>query len=106
GDMICSPGEVGLCPYDCGSCGDGVCGAFEDVYSCAKDCGGYCGDFVCSLGETCAYDCGFCGDGICGAGENPTWCPGDCGGAQAKACQSGVDVGTGDSWVVCAADED
>ena len=41
GDGICDQEEVGWCPEDCGgSCGDGICSYDEEYYgSCPEDCG-------------------------------------------------------------------
>lgn len=85
GDGVCGDFEdPWSCPWDCsgsGYCGDGVCGGIEDEFNCPADCG-YCGDGVCSPYEnaaSCPSDCSSCGDGICNNGETTGTCPGDCG---------------------------
>jgi hypothetical protein len=79
------------CQADCGKCPNGVpCTLNADCASgrcfglaCAPQV--FCGDFVCSPGETCSncgIDCGvcpFCGDLSCNAGETCATCAFDCG---------------------------
>lgn len=119
GDGSCQQGEpletAEVCPLDCGTCGDLVCGVNEDESSCVHDCYPTCGNSVCEEGESedepghCPTDCGPCNDGICGytdfeqgcneqdcvAGcgdglcddaESPFQCPVDCG----KPCGDGM----------------
>ena len=61
-----------------GSCGNGVCEAWESAVSCVADC--RCGDTVCDSTEpgSCASDCATCGDGACGQRETPKTCASDC----------------------------
>ncbi len=72
----------------------GLC-VFILVAACASDGddGPFCGDGVCTAGEssqTCATDCPasgpFCGDGACNGTETSATCSADCGGA---ACSPG-----------------
>lgn len=49
-------------------CGDGVCSAGETIENCPADC----------------HECRFCGDGICTSPENYSNCPEDCHGCGAK----------------------
>jgi hypothetical protein len=100
GNGVCEADEdVYSCDIDCGVCGDGICTAFENPGNCPSDCGGSsssCGDGVCDADEdvnSCDMDCGFCGDGVCTVFENAGNCPSDCGGG---SCGDGV----------CDADED
>ncbi len=95
GDGVCQP-EVGetaqACLFDCGSCGDGVCGAGEKDAGCDADCAPFCGNGTCDTAESgdpgdvgfCPVDCGSCGDGICGfidfvLGCQSQDCPPTCG---------------------------
>ena len=69
GDHVCSPSETieqldssrYYCPEDCAVPGDGICTPeAESIYSSAADCGGRCGDFICSTDESvtdCPNDC-------------------------------------------------
>lgn len=110
-----SPGNVAGEP-----CGNGFCGAGENVSNCPQDCGGsgdgrdspgeVCGNGFCGSGENvsnCAQDCGgdsngdqntegeLCGNGFCGAGEDVSNCPGDCGGGDEDPDDSGEICGNG-----------
>jgi hypothetical protein len=67
-------------PYSL-SCGNGMCEAAEDQWSCPWDCG-YCGDGFCDsyAGEdavSCSPDCTVCGDGVCDLSEDG-YCGIDC----------------------------
>jgi hypothetical protein len=71
-------GEEGMCTSAGRYCGDGLCTDGETPSSCPADC--HCGDGSCNSGETpgtCAEDC-HCGDGSCNSGETPGTCPEDC----------------------------
>ncbi|MBN1310247.1 MAG: hypothetical protein JXB30_02430 [Anaerolineae bacterium] len=105
GNGICEADEdVYTCDVDCGICGDGLCTTFENEGNCPSDCGssGYCGDGICNAGEdvyTCDVDCGFCGDGLCTTFENAGNCPSDCGSSGYcgdGVCNAGEDVYTCD----------
>lgn len=55
--------------YEDGYCGDWMCSIGEDCYSCPEDCGTscyeYCGDGICQASESCSdcsYDCGSCSE--------------------------------------------
>jgi hypothetical protein len=61
GDWVCQAGEdLFSCPTDCSECGDGYCGGYEDTQTCTEDCGAACGDGACNGPETvatCIVDC-------------------------------------------------
>ncbi len=61
GDKVCSPEEtLDNCPADCVRADDGICTAgYESILTSAADCGGACGDFICSVDEkeSCDDDC-------------------------------------------------
>ena len=105
------------CQADCGACPNGVpCTLNADCASgrcfglvCSPQV--FCGDFVCSPGETCAscgIDCGvcpFCGDFSCNAGETCATCAFDCGDCcapQGNVCLVGSDCCSGScSFFTC-----
>jgi len=63
------------------SCGNNICDAHEDKWSCPNDCDiQQCGDGKCDPGEVCSQDCNpdQCGDRICQDDETPTSCAEDC----------------------------
>ena len=68
-------------------CGDGLCSAGETCGTCSADCGLCmgCGDGVCGAGETCqscpqdCFVCPNCGNGFCDQGETCANCAPDCG---------------------------
>lgn|GEM_PF-5465493 len=100
GDGICGDFEdEWTCPWDCsgaGYCGDGLCGPNENAWNCETDCG-VCGDGVCGGNEdvsTCPYDCGYCGDGVCSSNENASSCPSDCPSCGDGICNNGETTGT------------
>jgi hypothetical protein len=103
--------------YDTGDgyCGNGVCGGYEDGWSCPDDCGypydtydtgdGYCGNGTCGPYEdewSCPDDCGYtydtgygyCGNGICGGYEDCSSCAEDCG----SCCGDGTCDWDEDAW--------
>jgi hypothetical protein len=75
GDGTCAAQEVGVCPQDCGStaqavCGNQMCEQGESATNCPNDCAAQA----------------MCGNGTCETGENATNCPGDCGGGMPGTC--------------------
>ncbi|MCX8206038.1 MAG: hypothetical protein N3H30_02300, partial [Candidatus Micrarchaeota archaeon] len=115
GDAVCDAGigeTCATCEADCGVCefcGDSICNAGEDVYSCEQDCYA-CGDGVCSttFGEdavTCYADCKNCGDAVCdaGIGETCATCQADCG--PCARCGDGIcQADIGERCSTCPAD--
>ncbi len=120
GDLRCTGDETpASCDEDC-RCGDGVCEPrlAENVFTCAADCRGACGDGVCGSPyeacgecgpeaadcETCDVDCCVvvCGDAFCDAeqGETVETCEQDCG---SGLCGDGVCAGR-ESRTGCPAD--
>ena len=75
-----------------------ICGAMCFALGCAGDDGGegpFCGDAVCSAGETsstCTADCPvggpFCGDNTCNGNETASTCAADC---STTACSTSPD---------------
>ena len=63
GDDVCYPEEIGTCPLDCGTCGDGTCQSHE--VACCKDCGCdseyVCEENVCIMENKCEFN-GECKD--------------------------------------------
>lgn len=85
-----------------GFCGDYVCGVGEDEWNCPNDCGtSTCGDGACNRGETsatCPQDCGTrCGDNVCNGAETAETCGMDCGLPQDAPFQETV-LEDGGSW--------
>jgi hypothetical protein len=94
---VCAPGSYcdassGVCEP---LCGDGLCVAHEDAWSCHQDCG-RCGDGVCGGDEDaarCPLDC-HC-DGVCDPLDSAVTCPADfalcaCGDGVCNAWEQGA----------------
>ncbi len=86
-DDTCDSGlacVAGWCEFTGVYCGDGLCSGGESFSTCAEDCDILCGDGVCDEGETsdfCPMDCPvppYCGDGVCNGDETVSSCFDDC----------------------------
>ena len=118
GNGLCEPGlpkeDPQVCPQDCGSCGDEICGKQEmgDPCPCALDCLPTCGNGECEGGETaipeedgyCPPDCGGCGDGVCGYRDLFEPELADCKDQDCSADCGDQDCSGTESWEVCPPD--
>lgn len=101
GDSLCNNGETKLsCPIDCSGCGNGIVDGTEQCDNGAANTNTPCTTppyhnppLTCA---TCTTSCTlntvegpYCGDGLCSSGETKTTCPLDCSG-----CGNGVLEGT------------
>ncbi len=83
-------------------CGNGVCEAGEDQFTCARDCSSTCGNMICETTETtqlCPGDC-YCGNGTCDAGETSVSCTADC---SSVTCGNGI-CEMGETGATCPQD--
>ena len=83
-----------------------ICGGW-----CPDPGTGYCGDLVCDANEdnwSCPIDCTYCGDGECEYGENCASCSADCGGCASHGlCEEGGPLDPTYDWCtaqICSVD--